>query len=145
MPTYLVIHLIVLIGAIVWGVNNAWLGMSKSGMWTFPYKRHRIFGYIFFGLVLVSFLLTQLFSPLLKRARIKIPGYETLGWIIFILSIIGVILGELRYQNNTSLVRSRIPRRDQSTASTLHPWFLILTIGLLFAPTFILLSQFLFR
>ncbi len=138
MPSYLIIQLILLITALILGIYNAWIGMSKAGMWTFPKRRHSTLGYIFFTIILISFILTLLYLPSLKAKRIKIPGYSGLTWFIFILSIIGVILGIIRNRTTGSISTLR---RLETTISALHPWPLILATGILFAQVFNLLSR----
>ncbi|MEO0100262.1 MAG: hypothetical protein ABIK99_05750 [candidate division WOR-3 bacterium] len=135
----LIIQLILLISAAVIGIYNAWLGMSRAGMWTFPRKRHQILGIIFFSLILVVFLIGLLSFPSLRRLRIKIPGYLGLSWLIFLLSLIGAVLGIIRSQKKTIISRYK---RVESTTATLHPWPIILAIGLSFTQIFNLLGRF---
>lgn len=140
MATYLIITIqfILLLVAVIIAIYNAWVGMSRAGMWTFPRKRHQILGIIFFSLILIVFLISLFSFPSFRRARIRIPGYLGLSWLIFSLSLIGVILGIIRSQKKTILSRYK---RIESTSATIHPWPVILAIGLSFAQIFNLLSH----
>lgn len=138
MAIYLIIQLILLLGAVIIGIYNAWLGMSRAGMWTFPRRRHQVLGIIFFSLILIVFLITLLSFPSFRRLRIRISGYLGLSWLIFLLSLVGAALGIIKSQKKTILSRYK---RIESTTATLHPWPIILAIGLSFAQIFNLLNR----
>ncbi|MEO0102539.1 MAG: hypothetical protein ABIK81_02425 [candidate division WOR-3 bacterium] len=138
MTIYLTIQFVLLVGAVIIGIYNAWVGMSRAGMWTFPRRRHQVLGIIFFSLILIVFLIGLFSFPSLRRLRIRIPGYLGLSWLIFLLSLIGMVLGIIRSQKKTILSRYK---RIESTTATLHPWPIILATGLSFAQIFNLLNR----
>ncbi len=141
MNFYLILQILILIIAVIIGLRNAWLGMSRAGMWTFPKKRHQILGSLFFLLVTSNLIFALSLSSLWRINRIRIPGYLGLSWLIFILSLFGTILGIIRSRKKRIITRYQT---IETSILSLHPWPLILAVGLIFAQIFNLLNRLLF-
>lgn len=129
MPFYAWIHPLFQIVILVIGLYNASLWMGKAQTWTFPLSRYRRISWIFTVFLIIGSVLGRICNSMLHKNKIdlRIPGHNTMGTIILIAVIVGLVFMELGLRN---------PKKNREVLKW-HIWFFILALGLYFAQGFL--------
>ncbi|MEO0096566.1 MAG: hypothetical protein ABIK78_00515 [candidate division WOR-3 bacterium] len=116
----IIVHSLLEIFVLIFGIFYLQLAIKKSGIWTYPFKRYRQYSYLLFILPLIGFI----FGKLAKNIK-KIPGHFVLGIIILLLFLLNLIWEERNY------------RKRLLPSQTLQPYLALLALSLIIAQIFL--------
>jgi hypothetical protein len=133
MPWYLFIHPVWQLVVLYLGIKTLAIGFSKSQTWTFPIRVHRRQGiaFITFGALgaVIGFVSSHIYRS--QGHTLRIGGHRFIAFLIigflFLIALSG--LSKVKHWHRIQWLQA------------LHPWFGVLTMGLIFAQLFIVVMK----
>ncbi len=128
MNWYLYIHPLIQVSALIIGITNLRIGFNLSKTWTFPIRKHRALGLIFFVLLLSGTIIGWQVNRALNNIGMAfhIAGHRFIALLIIILLFLIMISGFMsqKYQYRIQWL------------GVLHSGLSILLLGLISAQLF---------
>ncbi|MEO0083794.1 MAG: hypothetical protein ABIK33_05385 [candidate division WOR-3 bacterium] len=134
MPWYIFIHPVWQLVALYLGIKNLYQGFNRESSLVFSLRKHINTGLVFIVLTALGYLIGHQSSKALKELNIifVIKGHRFLANLTLI--FLGLIL--------LSGLLTRKDWRHFKWLHFLHPWFSLLTVGIIFAQLFLTISKF---
>ncbi|MCX8014642.1 MAG: hypothetical protein N2748_01355 [candidate division WOR-3 bacterium] len=134
MPWYIFIHPLWQLVALYFGVKNLYQGFNRDTSLVFSIRKHINAGLVFITITILGYLIGHQSSKALRDLNIifVIKGHRLLANITLILLALILLSGFLRKKE----------WRYLKWLQFLHPWFGLLTVGIIFAQLFLAISKF---
>jgi hypothetical protein len=130
MVWYIFIHPAIQLSVLILGIINLNEGFNQKKRWTFSVHKHGNRGFIFAILAVIGAIVGWLVNQSLENP-IQISGHRLIAFIIFIFLILVTLSGLLKRKHSYRM----------RWLQFLHPWFGFITIGLIFAQLFVVMTK----